>query len=806
MTRTAAARRPPRGYEALAMDGGVVRLRPVGKDDGPALHEMCDRSSDRSLYLRFFSANRRVADGYLTSLASDSDDDRYSLVVESAGRVVAVAGWERLGPDTAEVALLVEDEQQGRGLGTLLVEELAEHARGVGITGFVADSLVENRQMFEVFTRSGLRGRPVTDAGVLHWELATDLDEKAMALVDDREAAAETASLAPLLAPRAVVVMGGGPRTSGAGEAVLRNLVAGGYAGSLHVVASGELEVAGLLASAHLADLPVRPDLAVIAVRPDRVLDALDECGRAGVRAAVVLSTATADARELVTTARSHGIRLVGPDSLGVVSTDPDVRLAAWAGGRMPEPGRLALVTQSGAVGVAIADHARRSGLGLAALVSLGEKVDVSGNDLLLEWWHDPRVSAIALYLESLGNPRKLARLARRVGAAKPVLVVAAGRSRDPAGDALFTQAGVLRTRTVEELVDVARLLDSQPLPDGGRLVVVGNGGGIGVLAADAARSAGLEMSPLPGRLRAQLGQQGEQPVDNPVDLGGAVTPGRLAEVLGLVAGSGEADVVLVAVAVTGVADLDALLAAVSHADLGDLTVVVVVVGADDPPTHVPLGRGGAAPVYAFPEPAVAAVGHVVRYGRWRRTGPGSVTEPPGVRRPDARALVQRSLRTHHHGCVATETLTAQLLACYGIETAPDGRVPADGVGLVVSVRRADTFGSLVSVRLAGLLPELLGDTSARLAPLTDRDAAEMLLGLSGAPLLRGHGGADPVDLAAVADLLAQVSALADDLPEVAALVLDPVVARRTGLVVGAARLSIEPPAGVPHPRRRALR
>ena len=807
-----------------------MRVRPVAPDDGPSLHAMCEQSSDRSIYLRFFSANRQIADGYLTSLAGVDGDDRAAVVAEVAGRIVAVAGWERMSQRAAEVALLVEDDQQGRGLGTLLLEELADQACHVGITSLVADTLVENRRMLNVFARSGLHGRSEFEEGVVRWRLSTDLDDAALLPVDDREATAEGVSLQPLLAPGSVVVIGASHHPGGVGHEVLRSILAAGFTGSVQVVNPGALEVAGLPSYAHVSELPVRPDLAVIAVPPDAVVHALDSCGQAGVRAAVVLTdglgpAGASDAErraELLSTARRHGIRLVGPDSLGVLSTDPGVRLAAWFGGPAPEAGRLALATQSGTVGIAIAEHAGRHGLGLAELVSLGDKVDVSGNDLLLRWWHDRRVGLVALYLESLGNPRKFARLARRVGASKPVLVVKGGRvqggrneasgtsatTAEDALEALFAQAGVLRMDTVEELVDVARLLDSQPLPAGGRLAIVGNGGGIAVLAADAAHSAGLEVPEFSAALRTALGPDR----DNPVDLGPASSPEALARTLEAVAGSGEVDVLLVTLAVTAADDAEALLKVVSAADVGDLTVVVTLLGAPDGPAMVPMARGDRAPVFHFPEPAVRAVGRAVRHGRWRRTGPGTAPQLDGVRRDDARVLVGKALAAAAGDERWAEGgLTRDLLACYGITvtaavTTGPTRHDAPLAVLVVGVTREDTFGPVATVGLGGVLPDLLGDRAFRLLPLTDRDATEMLLGLRAAPLLQGYRGTPVADRAAVEDLLLRVSLLADDVPELCELDLSPVHVSATGVVVVDARLRLEPAVPVLNPRRRSLR
>jgi acyl-CoA synthetase (NDP forming) len=510
--------------------------------------------------------------------------------------------------------------------------------------------------------------------------------------------------------------------------------------------------------------------------------------------------------------------------------------------------------------------------------------VDVSGNDLLLRWWLDDHVGVIALYLESLGNPRKFARLARRVGARKPVLVVKGGRSDggrragmshtaaaaspEAVVDALFRQSGVLRMDTVEELIDVSRLLGSQPLPAGGRLAVVGNGGGVGVLAADAAQSAGLSVPSLSVDLRAALGAEA---TDNPVDLGAAASPELLREALEQLAASGEVDLIVASVAVTRTNDPTAMLAAIGAADVRAVPVAVILLGATDQPAEVPLARGGAAPLYDFPESAVRAAARAAQYARWRNTPRGTVPVLAGLDRDRARSVVADVLRADPGGSWVDASRTQTVLTSYGIATAPVraaasaaeavaraaelgypvvmktdradiihktdvagvrvGLADADqvaeaydelvarlggavllqptveaGAELVVGVTRESSFGPVAMVGLGGVLTELLGDVALRLLPLRDRDVSEMLAGLRAAPLLTGYRGSPPLDVAGVEDLLLRVSALAEEVPEVAELDLNPVMVSRTGAVVVDAKLRLAPPPETPDELARKLR
>lgn len=881
------------GWEGLAADGGIVRIRPACVDDEQSLHELCRLSSDRTLFLRFFAINRRAADRYLTSLARPSDADHVALVAESGGRVVAIAGWERVADDTAEVALLVADAHQVRGIGTLLLEELARRARFHGIRRLVADVLPENRRMLGVLAASGLHAVNDVEVGVVHSLLTTAVDVEALAMMDEREGLAEVASLEPLFAPRHVAVIGASRTPGGVGREVLRNIMSGGFSGEVHVVNPNAVEVAGLPSYARVSDVDQSVDLAVIAVPVPQLLDVVADCGIAGVRAAVILTSGLGETgeegvrlqRELLDLARRHSLRLVGPNCIGVVNTDPTVNLYAWFGATPVRAGRLAVATQSGAVGIAIADHAWRSGTGLASLISLGNKIDVSGNDLLLRWWKDDRVGVIALYLESLGNPSKFARLARRIGVHTPVLVVKGGRSisgqraglshtaaassPDKAVDALFAQSGVLRMDTVEELVDVARLVQGQPVPAGGRLAVVGNGGGVGVLAADAAQAHQLQVPSLSPVLRVALGQPA---TDNPIDLGALATPDRLRLVLERVAASGEVDSLLATVAVTRTNDADAMLAALSAADLDGLPLVVTLLGAGGlAPTSVPLTGGSEAPVYPFPETAVRALAHVVQYGRWRRTPAGTVPSFRDVSRETAQRHVAASLGTGTAAVWADVGTATDVLTAYRISVAPTRRAAtaADacaaaeqlgfpvvlktdvpqivhktevrgvrtGLGdlsavqhafddiagrlgggvlvqptvtglieLAAGVTREAGFGPMVMVGLGGVLTDLLADRALRPSPLTDRDVREMLLGLQAAPLFAGYRGAPPVDLAVVEDLLLRLAALVEDIPEIAQLDLNPIMVDQGSAVVVDAKVQLAPSVRQPDTLARSLR
>jgi acyl-CoA synthetase (NDP forming) len=473
------------------------------------------------------------------------------------------------------MAFLVQDSVHGRGIGTLLLEQLAATARENGIQRLRADTLSENAKMLRVLVDSGFEQVRRLESGVVELVLDTAYHPLTLERMADRERAAENRSLHRLFSPQTVAVIGAGRSRGGIGHEVLRNIVNGGFTGSVYAVNPHAAQIADVPAYPTITAVPRQVDLAVIAVPAEQVTDVLDACGQAGVGGAVVLTAGFSELgatgrelqREMLAVARRHSIRLVGPNCLGLVNTAPEVSLNATFAEVTPRPGALAIAAQSGAVGIAVLEHAGRTGLGISEFVSLGNKVDVSGNDVLLHWWGDPRTTVIGLYLESFGNPRKFGGLARMIGRTKPILVVKGGRSvggrragashtaaaatPETAVDALFAQSGVLRMDTIEELVETARVLAVPPLPRGRRIAVVGNAGGAGILAADAAGRLGLELPELSADVRGRLEEAGAVGSGNPVDLGAAASPASLAQALTVIVDSGEVDSVVINYAVT---------------------------------------------------------------------------------------------------------------------------------------------------------------------------------------------------------------------------------------------------------------
>ena len=869
------------GYDALAADGRIVGIRPVTERDRDGLLRLYGRASDQSLYLRFFAHGRGSVGREVARLIRPPGRDHAVLVATEENAIIGVASYERIkDTDEAEFAVLVDDAEHGRGIATLLIEELANRARRAHLAGLVGDVLTTNTGMLQVARDLSPHLLIGYDGSVARIRVPTEADDAALLALDARDRIAEQHSLRPLLAPASVAVVGAGRAPGGIGHEVLRNILDHGFTGTVYPVNPNANEVAGRPAYPRLTALPGPVDLAIIAVPAPAVEPVLADAGRAGVRAAVVLSAGfgeTGDAGQraqdaLLRLAREHGIRLVGPNCMGLINTASRVRLAGTFALPVPEAGGLAVASQSGAVGIAMLDHAVRTGTGISTFVSLGNKADVSGNDLLSYWFDDPATRAVALYLESFGNPGRFARIARALARRKPVLAVKGGRSiggrragvshtaaaatPNVAVDALFAQAGVVRVDTLGDLLDAARVLVDQPLPAGDRLGVVGNAGGLNILAADAAEAAGLRVPDLPG--------------GNPRDLGAWAGPADFAAALSAQAAGGLVDAVVAIFAATRTNDGPATLAALADTvDAVESPVVAVLVGVDDAPTS--LGRRGV-PVFGLPEQAVRAVGHAARYAAWRREPLGSRPVLPEIDAERARAIVEVALAAG--GGWQPWATGAALLDCYGIPVVdtllrrgtdavlaaaedlgypvvvkaadptvthrtdvglvrldladgvavreayheicatlddPDTPVAvqpmrAGGVELALGIVHDPLFGSLVMAGLGGVHTDLIGDRAYRLLPMTDLDAGRMWRSLHGAPLLTGYRGSAPVDTARVEDVLARLGRLAEDLPEVAELDLNPLLAFPDGAAAVDLKVRLAPVGAEPDRARRGLR
>jgi acyl-CoA synthetase (NDP forming)/GNAT superfamily N-acetyltransferase len=888
------------GVDALTADGRIVRIRPATPADAAELTALYDRSSPDSLRLRFFAVpGEAMISSEVARLVRPPAPGHGVLLALLGGRVVGVASYERgdaTRPD-AEFAVFVDEDERGCGIGTLLLEHLAAHAKTQGVRELTGEVLPANVKMLRVARDLAAHARTSFDDDIVGVDLPTTAIGAAVSAADERERAAQRLSLRPLFAPRSVAVVGAGRAPGGVGHETLRSLAEYGFNGTLFAVNPHADSVAGIPSVKSLRALPHLVDLAVVAVPAAAVPQVLRDAGDSGVRAAIILSAGFGEAgpagralqAQVLETARAHSIRLLGPNCIGLVNTDKTVRLNATFAAAVPRPGGLAVASQSGAVGIVLLDHLARSGCGISSFVSLGNKADISGNDLLAYWRDDPATRAVALYLESFGNPRRFARLVRDLGRHKPVLAVKSGRSvsgqragashtaaaaaPDVAVESLFAQAGVVRADDLGELIDAARLLVDQPLPAGDRLAIIGNAGGVNVLAADAAEAGGLRVPSLSAELRQRLraALPAGVPAENPLDLGAGATPEAFQAALTAIADSGEVDSVLVAVAATRANDVPGMIQTVSevldrHPDLA----AVGVVGGRWDVSHLGIAR--LRPVYELPERAIRALGHATRYAAWRRLPLGAAPVVSDVDTAAARAAV-RSALGHAEGWQPADVV-AEILRCYGIAhvaqqqaSSADQAVAAAArlgypvvvkaavpelvhksdigavrlgladesavrkayqqigraldhdepgvlvqpmasgqVELVAGVVHDPLFGSLVMLGLGGVQTDLLDDRTFRLTPMTALDGARMWRSLRGAPLLTGYRGAPPVDTAAVEDLVLRLGRLAEELPEVAELDLNPVIAGPQGVVAVDAKLRLTPVGPEPDPVLRQLR
>ena len=793
---------PVQGVYALLIDGTTVLIRPAGPADEEAVRLMHQAMSPDNIYLRFFNVSKQSAIREARRVSRPAGSGHGALLAWFGDRLVGVASYEPAPePGVAEIAFAVTDDMHGRGVATLLLDHLVSQARLRGVRAFTADTLATNSAMLGVFASAGLTTSRKRSGDVVSTTFPLPLNEASEQLatyqdsVARREQLADVASLRQLLAPASIAVIGASRNPAGVGHAILRNIISAGFAGRIYVVNPHASSVAGWPALAAIAELPEPPDVVVIAVPAASVVSVAQECGRAGAKALVIVTAGVDPAPELLAACRQYGMRLVGPNCFGIAV--PAIGLNATFAGASPSPGVTGLVVQSGGIGIALLEHLARLGLGVSSFASVGDKYDVSSNDLLM-WWEQDEVTRLAvLYVESFGSPRRFARTARRVGRKFPVLTVLGGRSaagqRAAAShtaatatplitqEALFAQAGVITTTGLGELVDVAALLGSQPLPRGSRIGIVTNAGGAGVLAADACGDHDLTVAtfsePAQRRLREVL--PGGAVVAGPVDTTATVHRAAFGSCLEIVAS--EVDAVLAITVRTALGDLAPAMLTAS------LTKPLIAVGLDQQESVQILRRGDrAVPSYLYPESAARALGQVTRYSNWLASGPGVVPELAGIDTGRARAIVADFLSGHRLGGWLPDP--ADLLSCYGL--APE---QADGgLAVLIEVTHEPVFGPVVAFSLRSEVSDLLGDRIARLAPLTDVDADELIRGLRAAPLLLGHGGTAPVDLSALAQALLRVSRLADDLDEIAELEL-PLLATPGGAHPGSGRIRLVP-------------
>ncbi len=879
--------------DAVLRDGGVVHIRPIRPEDTELLNGLFQRMGPQSRYFRFFQEKDELTPKELEYFCNVDYDSRMAFVVLLDDKMIGVGRYEREkdNPKIAEVAFAVEDAHQNRGIGTQLLQIMTAYARTHGIEGFSAYVLPDNVQMIRMFRHSGYKIERTMEEGVYSVSFPVAPSPDSRAAEEERERRAVAASIGPIFYPRSIAVIGASRRPDSIGGRLFHNLISQGFSGPIYPVNPTATFVHSVRAYPTVLDIPDPVDLAFIVVPAKHVVPVVRECAEKGVRGLVVISAGFSEVgpegaeleRELVEAARAAGMRMVGPNCMGVLNTDPKVSVNGTFAPIFPPVGNVAMSSQSGALGIAILDYARQQNIGISSFVSVGNKADISGNDLLLYWEGDPATDVIVLYLESFGNPRRFGRLARRIARKKPIVAVKSGRTKagsraasshtgalasvDVAVDALFHQAGVIRTATLEELFDVAALLSNQPVPKGRRVGVVTNGGGPGILAADAIESNGLTMPEFSEELQTRLREvlSPEASARNPVDMVAGAGPDEYRHCIETLLESDEIDTLIVSyipVAPGQERDIAEVVRAAGAGHKGGKTLLSVFMSSEDP-ARLLADDQIQIPTYEFPEAAALALARVVEYGEWLAKPEGKIPEFDDVHPDEARRVAQEALaRLGDEGGWLEPDEVDKILCAFGmclppskVVQTPDEAVEfarqlgtqvvlkvvspsalhksdvggvvlgvqgeqavreafekvtasvddAEGVlvqqmvkgghEVLIGMTEDPAFGPLIVFGMGGVLVELVGDVAFRINPVTDLEAADMVRSIKSAKLLEGYRSYPPGDIAAVEEFILRVSALAEAVPEIAEMDLNPVKVLEPGegAVAVDARIRVKP-------------
>jgi acetyl coenzyme A synthetase (ADP forming)-like protein len=741
----------PGEIDAVLRDGSSVRIRASHPTDESAIVAFLEGLSEESRRLRFRTDSVDLGDTARHWSGIDCEDCCVLAVL--GGEVVGQASYERLVADRALVAFTVTDSFQGRGLGTLLLKRLAEAADEDGVAVFEAEVLAENDKMLELFRDSGFVVTMKSEPGSVRVEFATSLTPEAQARFEAREQVAAMNAVRGMLAPRSVAVIGAGRKRKTIGGEVFHNLMDGGFNGPVYPVNPSAEVVQSVRAYKSILDIPGPVDLAVIVVPAKLTLQAARECAEKGVHGMVVITAGFGETgpagkelqKELLAIAREAGIRVIGPNCMGVINTHDDVRMNATFSPNSPIQGNVGFLSQSGALGLAVIEYANTLNLGLSTFISVGNKADLSGNDFIQYWADDPATDVIALYLESLGNPRKFARITRRVGRQKPILAVKSGRSSagaratsshtgallgasDVTVDALFKQAGVIRTDTLGEFFDVATLLANQPRPKGNRVAILTNGGGPGILCADACEADGLVVPQVPDELKAKLAEflPADAGLNNPVDMIAAAPGESYRKALKLLAEWDGIDAVIILYVPVLVTNSEEIAAGVRAAALEvgrDIPMLSVFLSSKGTPDTLRT-EGLSIPSYPFPEDAARALAHAVRYGIWAETPEGVVPQYDDLRTSDAKALVADVLASLEKS--GGDDKSRWLLPDEVAKLLGDYRVPMAEWRLADTAEAAGAAAVEIGgkVALKGVAPKLVHKTEAKAVVLNLEGAA----------------------------------------------------------------------------------
>lgn len=772
------------GTPGLLKDGRSVLVRRLTRDDLELIVDFSHRLSRRTISMRMLGPVVTLDRAGLARFMDFDAHEQLALVAVHENRAVGIADFARVAghPDRAEVTFTIVDEFQSLGLGGLLLEHIAAAARDNGVAVLEADVLVENVAMVRTLESSGYAVQFGPPGSVVHADIAIHPRAQVLARSDRREHRAVRSSMQRIFDSRTVAIVGAGIGPENLGRAVVRNLVTHGFPGKVYAVNPNTPAVMGLPTYSTVSAIGEPIDLVVVAVAAELVPEILRDCAAASVAAVIVVSVGFGELGEqgraaemdMVRYARGQGMRLIGPASMGILAQQKSRRLAATFSLSLPAPGVVAMASQSGTLGLAVLEYARRIELGFSGFASLGRSADVSPNDLLQWWEEDPTTSVILLDLERVGNPRKFARLARRVSARKPIVTVTgavqlslhsaavpSGVDRAVVTDMLFSQTGIVVTRTLAEMFDVALLFAHQPVPRGDRVAVVTNATQPGALTAAACRAAGLRPARVSEPTMAALREIA--PTGDTADFFD-LSPRAEAEhyesaLRALLADDG-VDSVLALFIPPLVLSREAIVTALLRA--GESAPGKTLVASFDGTEGVLRGAGDqdlAVPSYTFPEAAAAALGRATAYGTWRRQPAGVVRQPGGVSADRVRAVAERA------GIGPADAAQAgELLAAAGLAGRPDAGITGPQVSL--SVVEDSVFGPLLMFGIAGESMTLYGDIAFHITPVSDLDAARMVHSVRAFPLLAGR------DVDAVVDVILRVAWLVEELPSLAELQL----------------------------------
>jgi len=769
----------------ILRDGRNLRLRPIRPDDKKRWFDFFYGLSLQSRYLRFQYAKTYASEEEASHFTEVELPQRCAYVATTGEgeqeKIIAIGRWDALhNSKNAEVAFCVQDDVQMRGIGTALLEQLAAVAFRFGYRQFVAQVLAENTMMLDVFDESGFAITKRYENGIYYYSIDLTQQEEFAERQAYREHIARLAGVRRLFYPRVVAVIGASRDPKTVGGAVFRNILGSGFSGAVFPVNRSAAAVGGVRAYPSILDIPGDVDLAVIVVPAVHVLRVVDECAQKGVGSLIVISAGFSETggegREREHALRekilSYGIRLLGPNCLGVVNTDKDVSINATFAPVIPLSGRVSMGSQSGALGIAVLDYAKSINLGMSQFVSIGNRVDISSNDLLEFWEDDENTDVILLYLESFGNPRKFSRIARRVSRKKPIIVMKSGRSAagaraasshtgalaaaDVAVDALFHQAGVIRVNTIEEMFGAARLLAYQPPPRGNRVAIITNAGGPGILAVDACESYGLSVPPLSKAIQQKLRQflPHEASVTNPVDIIASATAEQYRQTLSTIMDSPEVDAIIliyIPPLVTRPEEVASVVREVAASHQGEKPLVACFMMSQGLPINLQLEANRYIPSFIFPESAVQALAQAYSYAQYREMPEGKIPEFPDIDSEKASTFFHASVEVTDEGTWLLPEVAMNLLQMYGIPVVPtvsassakDAAEAARKLGfpVVMKVRsstiihKTDVGGIVLGLNSASKVEQAFSDMVHRLKELGREDEME---GVVLQPMLSG--------------------------------------------------------------------